>query len=136
MRRQAAHGRRGRLAGLLLGVAGILASIVLFAEASVFLWIPVLAVGLLFGVPLAEATRPRPRWALSSPPRRPRQGELISAWLVWTMRAVMLAELVTAVLTWRAGELGGPAAWATVGVPLAAWLIARSEEHTSELQSR
>jgi len=124
LRRQAAHGRRGRLLGLLLGIAGILASVVVFAEASVFLWVPLLAIGLLFGVLVAEATRPRPRWALSAPPRRPRQGELISAWLVWTMRAVMLAELVTAALTWRAGELGGATAWATVGVPVAAWLTA------------
>jgi hypothetical protein len=126
VRRQAAHGRRWRRLGLLLGIAGILLSIVAFAEASVFLWVPVLAVGLLAGVLLAEATRPRPRWALSAPPRRPRQSEQISGWLVWTMRAVVLAELVTAGAMWRAGDLGAPTLWAVAGVPLAAWLIAEA----------
>nr|WP_239520598.1 hypothetical protein [Blastococcus saxobsidens] len=124
LRRQAAHGKRLRLLGLLLGVAGILASVVLLAEASVFLWVPVLTVGLLAGVLLGEATRPRPRWALSSPPRRPRLGELVSGWLVWTMRGVVLAELVTAGAMWREGDLGGTVFWAVAGVPLAAWLTA------------
>jgi hypothetical protein len=124
LRRQAAHGRRWRRLGLLLGVAGIVGSVVLLAEASVFLWVPVLAVGLLAGILLAEVTRPRPRWALSSPPRRPRQGELISGWLVWTMRAVVLAELVTAGWLWSSGDLGGVAAWAVVVVPVVALLLA------------
>ena len=124
LRRQATHGRRWRLLGLLLGIAGILGSVVLLAEASVFLWIPVLVVGLLAGVLFAEATRPRPRWALSAPPRRPRLGELISGWLIWTMRVVVVAELVTAGAMWREGDLGGPVVWAVTGVPLAAWLTA------------
>ena len=124
VQRQAAHGRRWRRLGLVLGVAGVLVSILTFAEASVFLWIPALAVGLLAGVLLGEATRPRPRWALSAPPRRPRQSELISGWLVWTMRAVVLAELVTAGAMWRAGDLAAPTTWAVAGVPLAAWLVA------------
>ncbi|HYH25783.1 MAG TPA: hypothetical protein VD834_10580 [Blastococcus sp.] len=124
LRRQAAHGRRWRSLGLVLGIAGVLLSIVAFAEASVFLWIPVLAVGLLAGVLLAEVTRPRPRWALSAPPRRPRQNEQISGWLVWTMRSVVLAEVVTAGAMWRAGDLGAPAVCAVAGVPLVAWLIA------------
>ncbi|RZU34435.1 hypothetical protein [Blastococcus saxobsidens] len=124
LRRQAAHGRRLRLLGLVLGVAGILVSVVLLAEASVFLWVPILVVGLLAGVLLAEATRPRPRWALSAPPRRPRLRELVSGWLVWTMRAVVLAELAMTAVMWRDGDLGGPVVWAVAGVPLVAWLTA------------
>jgi hypothetical protein len=124
LQRQAQHGRRVRRAGLLLGLAGVIASVVLFAEASVFLWLPVLVVGLLAGVLLAEATRPRPRWALSSPARRPRQSELVASALLWTMRAVLAAELVAAVVLWQAGELSAPVAWAAVAVPAAAWLLA------------
>ncbi|WP_347059381.1 hypothetical protein ABC795_02915 [Blastococcus sp. HT6-30] len=124
LRRQAAHGRRWRRLGLLLGLAGIVVSVVVLAEASVFLWIPVLSVGLLAGVLLAEVTRPRPRWALSSPPRRPRQVEQISPWLVWTMRLVVAAELVTAGWLWSSGALGDTTVWAVVVVPLAAWLLA------------
>ncbi len=124
LNRQALHGRRLRRLGLLLGLAGVVASVVLFAEASVFLWVPVLAVGLLAGVLVGEATRPRPRWALSSPPRRPHQADLVSAWLVWTMRGVLAAELVTAIVLWRSGELAGAVAWAAVLVPLIAWAVA------------
>jgi hypothetical protein len=124
LNRQALHGRRLRRLGLLLGLAGVVASVVLFAEASVFLWVPVLAVGLLAGVLVGEATRPRPRWALSSPPRRPHQADLVSAWLVWTMRGVLAAELVTAIVLWRSGELAGAVAWAAVVVPLFAWAVA------------
>lgn len=126
LRRQAAHGRRWRGLGLLLGVVGIVVSVVLLAEASVFLWLPLLAFGLLAGVLLAEATRPRPRWALSAPPRRPRQGEQISAWLVWTMRLVVVAELVTAGSAWSSGDLGPAAGWAVVVAPLVAWLLAEA----------
>lgn len=126
LRRQAAHARRWRGLGLLLGIAGIVASVVVLAEASVFLWVPVLAVGLLAGVLLAEATRPRPRWALADPVRRPRQSEQISPWLVWTMRGVVLAELATAGWLWSSGDLDGPVAWAVVGVPGAAWLLAEA----------
>jgi hypothetical protein len=124
LRRQAQHGRRLRRLGLLLGIAGVIGSVVLFAEASVFLWAPVLAVGLLAGVLLAEVTRPRPRWKTAVPPRRPRQGEQISGWLVWTMRAVVAAELITASLLWRDGEVLDGVALAAVGVPLAGWLLA------------
>src|SRR4051794_29075101 len=81
LRRQAQHGRRFRRLGLLLGLAGIVGSVLMFAEASVFLWVPALVIGLLIGVLLAEATRPRPRWAIATPVRRPRQRELISGWL-------------------------------------------------------
>src|SRR3954449_8197395 len=109
--RQAAHGRRVRKLGFVLGVALVVLSVVLFAEASVFLWVPALAVGLLAGVLLAEATRPRPRWALTRPPRRPKQTEQIFPWLVWTMRAVMVAELVTAALLWSKGELPDEVGW-------------------------
>ncbi|MDP5185287.1 hypothetical protein QOZ88_21860 [Blastococcus sp. BMG 814] len=124
LQRQAAHGRRWRWLGLLLGIAGVVASVVVLAEASVFLWVPILVVGSLAGVLLAEATRPRPRWQLSAPARRPRQGEQISGWLVWTMRAVVAAELVLAGWSWSSGDLGGPVAWALVAVPAVAWLLA------------
>jgi hypothetical protein len=124
LHRQAQHGRRLRRTGFLLGLAGVIASVVLFAEASVFLWVPALAVGLLAGVLLAEASRPRPRWALTTPPRRPRRADQISGWLVWTMRGVMAAEVAAAVLLWRSGELGDPLGWAALLVPLAAWSLA------------
>ena len=126
LQRQAQHARRVRRLGLLLGVAGVIGSVVLLAEASVFLWVPVLAVGLLAGVLLAEATRPRPRWKLATPPRRPRRGELISPWLVWVMRAVVAAELTATISLWRAGELATPVAWAALLAPLLAWLLAET----------
>lgn len=122
--RQAQHGRRVRGLGLLLGVAAIGASIAVFAEASVFLWLPALVLGLLLGVVLAEATRPRSRWRTSSPARRPRQSELISLVLLWSMRAVVVAELVVAVLMWRRGELPDSVGWVAVAVPLVAWVLA------------
>jgi hypothetical protein len=126
LRRQAQHGRRVRAAGWLLGVAMIVASLVLFAESSVFLWAPALVLGLLAAVLLAEVTRPRPRWALSSPARRPRQSELVSGVLVWTMRAVVLAEAVTAIALWRADELNDAVAWTAFVVPVLAWLVAET----------
>ena len=122
--RQAQHGRRVRRVGLLLGVVGIGASIALFAEASVFLWLPALVLGLLLGVVLAEATRPRPRWRTSSPARRPRQSELISPGLLWAMRAVIVAELAAAALMWQRGELPDSVGWVAVAVPLVAWVLA------------
>jgi hypothetical protein len=121
---QAAHGRRWRRLGLLLGLAGIAGSVVLLAEASVFLWVPALVLGLLAGVLLAEVTRPRPRWALAEPPRRPRRAELVSGWLVWTTRAVVAGAVAAAVWSWSAGELGETVAWTAVAVPLGAWLLA------------
>jgi hypothetical protein len=124
LQRQAQHGRRVRQLGLLLGVAGVIGSVILLAEASVFLWVPVLAVAGLIGVLLAEATRPRPRWRLATPPRRPRRGELISAWLVWIMRAVAAADVGVAIGLWRTGELAAPVAWVALIIPLAAWLLA------------
>jgi hypothetical protein len=124
LRRQAQHGRRARRLGLLLGIAGVIGSVVMFAEASVFLWVPVLAVGLLAGVLLAEVTRPRPRWKMAVPHRRPRQGEQISGWLIWTMRAVVAAELLAVSLLWQDGEVRDGVALAAFAVPLAAWLLA------------
>jgi hypothetical protein len=122
--RQATHGRRVRQLGFVLGVALVITTVVLFAEASVFLWVPALAVGLLAGVLLAEATRPRPRWALSNPPRRPRRTEQISLWLLWTMRAVAAGEVLTAVLL--ADDLG-PAPTATaLTVTVGGWLVAEA----------
>jgi hypothetical protein len=124
LHRQAQYGRRVRRLGFVLGLAGVTGSIVLFAEASVFLWVPALAIGLLAGVLLAEASRPRPRWRMTSPPRRPKQTEQISPWLVWTMRAVMVAELVTAALLWSKGELPDEVGWVAVAIPAVAWLLA------------
>ena len=122
--RQAQHGRRVRQLGFVLGVAGIGGSIALFGEGSVFLWLPALVLGLLLGVVLAEATRPRPRWRTGSPSRRPRQSELISLVLLWSMRAVVVAELTAAVLTWQRGDLPDSVGWVAVAVPLAAWVLA------------
>jgi hypothetical protein len=122
--RQGEHARRVRRLGFLLGVAAIVGSVVLFAEASVFLWIPALAVGLLLGVLLAEDTQPWPRWQLSSPPRRPRRSEQISPWLVWVMRAVVAAEVATALGMYRADEISGPVVPVALVPPLVAWALA------------
>lgn len=124
LHRQAQHGRRVRLLGLFLGVAGVIASVVLFAEASVFLWVPILVLGLLAGVLIAEATRPRPRWKLAVPARRPRRSEQISGWLLWTMRVAVAAQVALAASLWRADELSDGIAWAALVAPLAAWVLA------------
>ena len=124
LQRQAQHGRRIRRLGLLLGVAGVIGSVVLFAEASVFLWLPVLVVGLLAGVLVAEATRPRPRWRLTDPPRRPRRSELISGWLVATMRVAVAAEAASALALWRTRELSATVGATAAVVPVLAWLVA------------
>jgi hypothetical protein len=122
--RQAAHGHRVRSLGFALGVAAVITTVVLFAEASVFLWVPALAAGLLVGVLLAEATRPRPRWALTSPARRPRRGEQISPWLLWTMRATVAGEAAAALLL--AGDLGAAVTVPALVVPLAGWVLAEA----------
>ena len=124
LRRQAQHGRRVRRLGFLLGLAAVVASVVMFAEASVFLWVPAVAVGLLLGVLLAEVTRPRPRWRLSAPARRPRRSEQISPWLLWTMRAVVAAEVVTVVALGSSDELTGPVAAVALIPPVVCWLLA------------
>jgi hypothetical protein len=126
LQRQAQYGRRVRRLGFVLGLAGVIVSVVLFAEKSVFLWVPALAIGLLAGVLLAEATRPRPRWRSASPARRPRQGDQVSGWLLWTMRAAMAAELVAAGLLWSKGHLIDEVGWVAVAVPLVAWLLAEA----------
>ena len=126
LQRQAQHGRRIRRLGLLLGISGIVASVFLFAEASVFLWLPALVIGLLLGVVLAEATRPRPRWRMSSPARRPRRGEQISPWLLWTMRGVVAGELVTAAVMWSKGNLPDAVAATALGVPALTWLLSEA----------
>ncbi len=124
LQRQAQHGRRVRRLGLVLGVLAIVASVVVFGEASVFLWLPALLVGLLVGVVLAEATRPRPRWRLSEPARRPRRSEQVSLWLLWTMRAVVVAQIAVAAYMWQRGELSAPVGATAVVVPAVAWLLA------------
>ena len=126
LRRQAQHGRRVRALGWLVGAGMIVGSVVLFGEASVFLWLPALLLGLLSAVLLAEVSRPRPRWALSEPARRPRQGELIDGWLLWTMRLVVAAVVATALLLWRADELPDAVAWVALVVPVVAWLLAEA----------
>jgi hypothetical protein len=126
LQRQAQHGRRIRRLGLLLGVAGVIGSVVLLAEASVFLWVPVLGLGLLSGVLLAEATRPRPRWKTAVPVRRPRRREQISGWLVGTMRVVVAADVAATIELWRAGELPDPLAWIALVAPVVAWLLAET----------
>jgi hypothetical protein len=122
LNRQASHASRVRKLGFALGVALVVTSVVLFAEASVFLWVPALAVGLLAGVLLAEATRPRPRWAVASPARRPRRSEQISPWLLWTMRATVAGEVAAAVLL--ADDLGTAATAIALAAPLGGWLLA------------
>ena len=124
LRRQAQHGRRVRALGWLLGVAMIVGSVVLFAESSVFLWVPALAAGLLVGVLLAEASRPRPRWAFGRPFRRPRRSDQISLALLWTMRGAMVGQLVAALVLAGVGDLDGGVAAASVVVPAAGWLLA------------
>jgi hypothetical protein len=103
-------------------VALVVTSVVLFAEASVFLWAPALAVGLLAGVLLAEATRPRPRWAVATPVRRPRRRDQVSLALLWTMRAVVAGEAAAAVL--QTDDLGTATTAIALAVPLAGWLLA------------
>lgn len=120
--RQAVHGRRLRRLGLLAGVAAVITTVVLFAEASVFLWVPALGTGLLAGVLLAEVTRPRARWALTSPARRPRRGEQISLWLLWTMRAAVAGVVLSTV--WLADELGRALTVTALAVPLVGWVLA------------
>lgn len=121
---QALHGRRWRRLGLLLGLAGIVGSVVLLAEASVFLWVPALALGLLVGVLLAEVTRPRPRWTVAQPHRRPKRTELVSGWLVWTTRLVVVGELAATGWLWSGDALSEEVAWTAVAVPAGAWALA------------
>jgi hypothetical protein len=120
--RQATHGRRVRRLGLVLGLAAVVVSVVLFAEASVFLWLPALATGLLLGVLLAEVTRSRPRWAVVTPPQHPRRRDQMSLPLLWTMRAAVAGEVLTAVLL--AGSLDRAVTITALVVPLVAWALA------------
>lgn len=124
VRRQALHGRRVRRLGFLLGLLAVVASAVVYGGASVFLWVPALLGGLLIGVLLTEATRPRPRWRLSSPARRPRRSEQISLVLVWTMRAAVVAEVVTAVALLSGNELPASATAVALVPPVLAWVLA------------
>jgi len=124
--RQAAHGRRLRQLGWVLGVVGIVVTVVVLAEASVFLWLPALAAGLLAGVLLAEVSRPRPRWEPARPARRPRRGEQISLWLLWSMRAAVAGELLTALLLGSAGHLAAAAVTAVVATTAVGWLLAEA----------
>lgn len=122
--RQARHAHRVRGLGWLLGLVAIVVSVVVFAEASVFLWLPAVVVGLLLGVLLAELTRPRPRWRLSAPPRRPRRSEQISPWLLWTMRAAVVAEVGTAAVLDAHGELVDHVGVMALVPPVVCWLLA------------
>ncbi len=124
LRQQALHGRRWRRVGLVLGLAGIVGSVVALAEASVFLWVPLLALGLLAGVLLAEVTRVRPRWARAQPYRRPRRVELISGGLLWATRLVVLAVIAVAVWLWSDDVVNGAVAGPAVAIPAVAWALA------------
>jgi hypothetical protein len=124
LRRQAQHSRRVRRLGLLLGLACVVGSIVLFGTASVFLWVPAVLVGLLVGVELAEVTRPRPRWRVGVPARRPRRSEQIAPELLWTMRAVVAGEAAAASSLWSSGQLDGAVGPLSLVPPLLAWALA------------
>jgi len=124
LQRQARHVHRVRMLGWLFGLVAVVASVLMFAEASVFLWLPAVVVGLLLGVLLAELTRPRPRWRLGDPPRRPRRSEQINPWLVWTMRAVVVAEAVTAAVLDSRGELVDHVGPIALVPPVVCWLLA------------
>jgi len=58
------------------------------------------------------------------PPRRPRQGEQISAWLVWTMRAAVVASAVLALALWRDRDLPVGVLWGALVVSVVGWLMA------------
>jgi hypothetical protein len=124
LQRQAQHARRVRRLGWLLAVAAVVLSVVMFAETSVFLWLPAVVVGLLLGVLVAELTRPRPRWRLSEPPRRPRRSEQISPWLVWTMRAAVVAEVVAAVVLDAHRDLVDHVGTLALVPPIVCWVLA------------
>lgn len=121
---QARHGRRVRRLGWVLGLVLIAASVAMLAEASVFLWLPALVVGLLAGVLAAEATRPRPRWVAGS--RRPRRGEQISPWLLWSMRVAVVGALVAAWALWSTGSLDAGVTVVALVVPGAGWVLAEA----------
>ena len=120
--RQATHGSRVRKLGFVLGIALVVTTVVLLAEASVFLWVPALATGLLAGVLLAEVTRPQPRWAVAGSGRRPRLSEQISPWLLWTMRALVAGEVAAALLV--ADDLDRAVTTTALALPLAGWVLA------------
>ena len=124
LQRQAQHNRRVRRLGFLLGLAGVVGSVVLFGGASVFVWVPAVAAGLLLGVLLAEASRPWQRWRLTSPARRPRRSEQISPALLWCMRAVVAGEAVTALALASDDDLTGTMTVLALVPPLLAWLLA------------
>jgi hypothetical protein len=88
--------------------------------------VPLLAAWLLLGVVLAEVSRPRPRWRLTSPPRRPRRSEQVSPALLWTMRGVVAGEAAAALALLGADELTGRVAALALVPPLAAWVLAEA----------
>jgi hypothetical protein len=61
---------------------------------------------------------------MATPVRRPRLTELITGWLVWTMRVVAAAELAAAGVLWSQGKLSDTVGWVAVVVPLTAWALA------------
>jgi hypothetical protein len=58
------------------------------------------------------------------PARRPRRSDQISLWLLFTMRAVVVAEVICAVALWRTGHLADPVGWVAAVIPLVAWALA------------
>lgn len=138
--------RNVRRAGVLLGLAGIVLLALRFGTLSVFLWPPVLGLGLLVGTLIGELVRPRPQWAVT-PEGAGALRDHIDPGLVWWLRgATALAVVVGAgtVVLSRPGPDGRAvdclgstgvmdesgsivlAAAAVAGVALAAWLLAEA----------
>lgn len=90
------RGRRLRTVGILAGLAGAAVVAVLQGEESVFLWVPLVALGALLGVLLGEALRPTPQWTMETDRGRRRMDDAIAPSLVWSMRAAAGLALVAA----------------------------------------
>ncbi|MBA3523269.1 MAG: hypothetical protein H0T85_01685, partial [Geodermatophilaceae bacterium] len=135
-----------RRLGIVVGLAGIVLLALRFGTLSVFLWPPVLGLGLLVGTLLGELVRPRPQWE-TTPGVTGELRDHIDPGLVWWLRgAAALAVVVGAgtVFLSRPGrggraldclgavgvmdDTGGivVAAAATAGTALLAWLLAEA----------
>lgn len=144
--RWSARARNVRRLGFLLGTAGIVVLAARFGTFSVFLWPPVLGLGLLAGTLVGELVRPRPQWEVT-PGAAGDLRDHIDPGLVWWLRgAAGLAVVVgtgTLILS-RPGSDGraldclgatgvmdesgvvAAAAVAVVATALLAWLLAEA----------